>query len=77
LPIVAPVRGEAFRHAGSDALLVALTYFWNWTGFPVATFPAGIGSTSGLPVSASLVARGGQDWDLLALGSALEIQLGS
>jgi aspartyl-tRNA(Asn)/glutamyl-tRNA(Gln) amidotransferase subunit A len=77
LPIVAPVRGEAFQHAGSDALLVALTYFWNWTGFPVATLPAGIGSASGLPVSASLIARGGEDWELLALGSELEIQLGS
>jgi len=77
LPIVAPARGDGYEHAGSDALLVALTYFWNWTGFPVATFPAGIGTASGLPVSASLIGRGGQDWDLLALGSELETRLES
>ena len=77
LPIVAPRRGDGYEHAGSDALLISLTYFWDWTGFPVATLPAGLGSATGLPVSASLIGRGGQDWDLLALGAELEARLGA
>ena len=72
LPIVAPPRGDGYETAGSDAVLISLTHFWDWTGFPVVAFPAGAGSVSGLPVSASLIGRGGQDWDLLALGSELE-----
>ena len=72
LPIVAPPRGDGYETAGSDVVLISLTHFWDWTGFPVVSFPAGTGSVSGLPVSASLVGRGGQDWELLALGSELE-----
>ena len=72
LPIVAPPRGDGYDAAGSDVMLISLTHFWDWTGFPVVAFPAGTGSVSGLPVSASLIGRGGQDWELLALGSELE-----
>ena len=77
LPIVAPPRGDGYDSAGSDAVLISLTHFWNWTGFPVVTFPTGVGSMTGLPVSASLIGRGGQDWNLLALGGALEAQFRS
>jgi aspartyl-tRNA(Asn)/glutamyl-tRNA(Gln) amidotransferase subunit A len=72
LPIVAPLRGDGYDTAGSDVVLISLTYFWDWTGYPVVTFPAGAGSATGLPVSASLIGRAGQDWELLAMGGELE-----
>src|SRR4029079_9260272 len=39
LRIVAPPRGDGYDSAGSDELLISLTHFWDWTGFPVVTFP--------------------------------------
>ena len=56
---------------------VALTYLWDWTGFPVAALPAGLGATSGLPVGVSLIGPTGADWDLLAAGAALQSRLGA
>lgn len=73
---VAPPRGWGYDHAFADAMLIELTHYWNWTGFPVVAFPAGIGTASGLPVSASLIGRVGSDASLLALGMALQRELG-
>jgi aspartyl-tRNA(Asn)/glutamyl-tRNA(Gln) amidotransferase subunit A len=76
IPIVAPLRGDGYDHAGTDYALISLTHLWDWTGFPVAALPAGVGSASGLPVGVSLVGRAGSDWELLALGAALQTELG-
>ncbi len=62
--------------AGSDAALVALTHYWNWTGLPVVALPAGVGTRSRLPVGLSLIGPPGADRALLTLGSALQDELG-
>jgi aspartyl-tRNA(Asn)/glutamyl-tRNA(Gln) amidotransferase subunit A len=76
VPVVAWERGGGYERAGSDAELIALTHYWNWTGFPVVALPAGVGSRSGLPVGVSLVGGTGTDWDLLGLGIAMQAELG-
>jgi Asp-tRNA(Asn)/Glu-tRNA(Gln) amidotransferase A subunit family amidase len=75
IPVVAPLRGDGYEHAGSDYALVSLTHLWDWTGFPVVALPAGVGR-SRLPVGVSLIGRAGSDWELLALGEALQAELG-
>lgn len=75
IPVVAPLRGEGYDHAGTDYALISLTHFWDWTGFPVAALPAGVGA-SGLPVGVSLIGRAASDWELLALGAGLQEWLG-
>jgi aspartyl-tRNA(Asn)/glutamyl-tRNA(Gln) amidotransferase subunit A len=74
--VVAPPRGDGYERAGSDYALIALTHFWNWTGFPVVSLPSGLGRSSGLPTSVSLIGRAGSDADLLAAGIALQAELG-
>jgi len=76
IPVVAPPRGDGYEHAGSDYVLVSLTEFWNWVGFPVAALPSGVGSASGLPVGVSLIGRAASDWELLALAIELQNELG-
>jgi aspartyl-tRNA(Asn)/glutamyl-tRNA(Gln) amidotransferase subunit A len=76
IPVVAPLRGDGYDHAGTDYALISLTHFWDWTGFPVAALPAGVGAASGLPVSVSLIGRAASDWELLALGVELQELLG-
>ena len=76
IPRVAPVRGDGYDHAGTDYALISLTHLWDWTGFPVAALPAGVGSRSGLPVGVSLIGPAGSDWELLSLGEALQAELG-
>jgi aspartyl-tRNA(Asn)/glutamyl-tRNA(Gln) amidotransferase subunit A len=75
-PCVAPLRGDGYDHAGSDAALISLTYYWDWTGFPVAALPAAVGTRSGLPVGVSLIGPAGSDWDLLDMGMQLQGELG-
>jgi Asp-tRNA(Asn)/Glu-tRNA(Gln) amidotransferase A subunit family amidase len=75
IPVVAPPRGDGYDHWGTDFVLISLTHLWDWTGFPVVALPAGVGR-SGLPVGVSLIGRAGSDWDLLALGEALQGELG-
>ena len=74
--VVAPLRGRGYDHAGSDVALLTQTYYWNWTGFPVVALPSGVGAATGLPVSVSLIGPAGSDWELLALGTALQEELG-
>jgi aspartyl-tRNA(Asn)/glutamyl-tRNA(Gln) amidotransferase subunit A len=76
IPVVAPERGRGYESAGSDYVLISLTSFWDWTGFPVVSLPAAVGATSGLPVSVSLVGAGASDWQLLDLGIELQALLG-
>ena len=76
VPVVAPLRGPGYDHAGTDVALISLTHYWNWTGFPVVALPSGVGAASGLPVSVSLIGPAGADWELLALGTALQEELG-
>jgi aspartyl-tRNA(Asn)/glutamyl-tRNA(Gln) amidotransferase subunit A len=76
LPIVAPVRGRGYDEPFGDVHDLSLTYYWDWTGFPVVTLPSGVGSRSGLPVSVSLIGAPGADWDLLAWGAELQEKIG-
>ena len=76
VPVVAPLRGDGYDHAGTDFELIALTHYWDWTGFPAAALPTGVGSRSGLPVGISLIGAAGTDWELLSIGSALQAELG-
>jgi aspartyl-tRNA(Asn)/glutamyl-tRNA(Gln) amidotransferase subunit A len=77
VPIVARPRGDGYAEAFTDVAEISLTHYWSWTGLPVVTLPAGVGSRSGLPVSVSLVGPPHADWDLLAAGAALEAGLGT
>ena len=72
VPVTAPLRGKGYDHAGNDADLVSLTYFWDWTGFPVVSLPAGVGRRSQLPVGVSLVGTTGADAGVLAISIALQ-----
>jgi aspartyl-tRNA(Asn)/glutamyl-tRNA(Gln) amidotransferase subunit A len=74
--VTAPIRGDGYEHAGTDAVLVALTHYWDWTGFPVVALPSGVGASSGLPVSVSLIGPPGRDWELLQIGVDLQERLG-
>jgi aspartyl-tRNA(Asn)/glutamyl-tRNA(Gln) amidotransferase subunit A len=76
LPIVAGPRGRGYDEAFTDLAEISLTYYWNWTGFPVVSFPSGVGRRSGLPTSVSLIGPAGTDWDMLAAGQALQTELG-
>ena len=69
------MRGDGYEHAGSDYALISLTHLWDWTGFPVAALPAGVGR-GGLPVGVSLIGPAGSDWELLRLGVGLQQELG-
>jgi Asp-tRNA(Asn)/Glu-tRNA(Gln) amidotransferase A subunit family amidase len=51
---------------------VSLTSLWNWTGFPVVSFAAGLGRHSGLPTGVSLIGVPGADQAVAAAGVALE-----
>ena len=72
IPMVAPVRGEGYEHAGSDYEMISLTHLWNWTGFPVVALPAGVGPSTQLPVGVSLIGPAASDRRLLALGEQLQ-----
>jgi aspartyl-tRNA(Asn)/glutamyl-tRNA(Gln) amidotransferase subunit A len=77
VPIVARSRGHGYDEAFTDVAEISLTHYWNWAGFPVVTLPSGVGARSGLPVSISLVGPPHADWDLLAAGAALQVELGT
>jgi aspartyl-tRNA(Asn)/glutamyl-tRNA(Gln) amidotransferase subunit A len=77
LPIVARRRGGGYDAPFTDVAEISLTHYWNWTGFPVVALPSGVGRRNGLPTSVSLVGPPGSDWDLLAAGSALQVELGT
>ncbi len=76
VPDVAWLRGPGYDVAGSDVALISLTHHWDWTGQPAVALPAGLGATSGLPVSVSLIGPAGSDFELLALGAGLQAELG-
>jgi aspartyl-tRNA(Asn)/glutamyl-tRNA(Gln) amidotransferase subunit A len=76
IPVVAPLRGDGYEHAGSDYVLISLTHLWDWVGFPVAALPSGVGRETGLPVGISLVGAAGTDWDVLGLAITLQRELG-
>jgi aspartyl-tRNA(Asn)/glutamyl-tRNA(Gln) amidotransferase subunit A len=77
IPIVAPLRGRGYEEPFGDLDDLSLTYYWDWTGFPVVSLPTGVGSRSGLPTSVSLIGRPGAEWDLLSWGAALQDELGT
>jgi aspartyl-tRNA(Asn)/glutamyl-tRNA(Gln) amidotransferase subunit A len=78
VPIVAPKRGHGydvfFTDEGAD--YIRFTHYWDWTGFPAAALPSGVGSRSGLPVGVSLIGAGGAEWRVLGLGIELQDALG-
>lgn len=77
IPVVAPARGDGYERAGSDYMMIVFTHFWNWSGFPVVALPSGLGRSSGLPVSVSLIGRPADDAAVLELGIALQDVLGT
>jgi aspartyl-tRNA(Asn)/glutamyl-tRNA(Gln) amidotransferase subunit A len=77
IPIVAPVRGRGYDEPFGDLDDLSLTHYWDWTGFPVASLPSGVGKRSRLPTSVSLIGAPGADWDVLAWGTALQAELGT
>jgi aspartyl-tRNA(Asn)/glutamyl-tRNA(Gln) amidotransferase subunit A len=78
VPIVAPLRGHGYDEFFTEEAVdyLRFTHTWDWTGFPVAALPAGVGSRSGLPVGVSLIGGTGADWQVLALGIDLQETLG-
>ena len=76
VPVVAWERGDGYDHWGTDAELISLTSYWNWTGLPVVALPSGVGSRSGLPVGVSLIGPEEGDWDLIGMGMALQREIG-
>jgi aspartyl-tRNA(Asn)/glutamyl-tRNA(Gln) amidotransferase subunit A len=75
VPLTARRRGDGYdsgRLGGEADPLIALTYTWNMTGFPVAALPAGLGARSGMPVGVSLIAPRGREAELLEL--AIDLQ---
>jgi Asp-tRNA(Asn)/Glu-tRNA(Gln) amidotransferase A subunit family amidase len=75
VPIVAHARGTGYDAPFTDVAEISLTHYWDWTGFPVAALPSGVGRRSGLPVGVSLVGPSGSGWDMLAAGIALQAEL--
>lgn len=59
-----------------DREVIALTAFWNWTGFPAVALPAGPGAGTGLPTSVSLIGSAGTDATVLQIGIDLQERLG-
>jgi aspartyl-tRNA(Asn)/glutamyl-tRNA(Gln) amidotransferase subunit A len=75
VPLTAPLRGHGYDsgHLGGEGdPLIALTSTWNFTGFPVVTFPAGLGARSALPVGVSLI--GPPDAEPLLVQTAIDLQ---
>lgn len=73
---VAPLRGAGYQQFGTQLPLGRLAYYWNWVGFPVVSFPAGVGRLTGLPVGVSLIGPRGTDFDLLRAAMTLQSALG-
>ena len=71
------ICGHIYDEAFGDIDDLSLTYYWDWTGFPVVALPSGVGTLSGLPTSVSLIGAPGADWDVLAWGTALQAELGT
>ncbi|HVW42817.1 MAG TPA: amidase [Amycolatopsis sp.] len=71
-PIPAPVRGRRGDAHPERYRLLEFTSWWNYTGNPVVALPSGIGGTSRLPVSASLIGRRRGDRDVLQLAVDLQ-----
>jgi aspartyl-tRNA(Asn)/glutamyl-tRNA(Gln) amidotransferase subunit A len=75
VPLTARPRGDGYDpgHLGGEGdPLIALTATWNFTGFPVATLPAGLGGESGLPVGVSLIAP--HDAEPVIVQAAIDLQ---
>jgi aspartyl-tRNA(Asn)/glutamyl-tRNA(Gln) amidotransferase subunit A len=75
VPLTARPRGDGYDpgHLGGEGdPLIALTATWNFTGFPVATLPAGLGGESGLPVGVSLIAP--HDAEPVVVQAAIDLQ---
>jgi aspartyl-tRNA(Asn)/glutamyl-tRNA(Gln) amidotransferase subunit A len=75
VPMTAHTRGDGYDpgHLGGEGdPLIALTALWNFTGFPVATLPAGLGRDSGMPVGVSLIAP--HDAEPLIVQAAIDLQ---
>ena len=77
VPMTAQPRGHGYdsgRLGGQADPLIGFTAAWNFTGFPVAALPAGLGSRTGLPVGVSVVAPRGAE--ALVTQVAIDLQAG-
>ncbi len=73
---VAPTRGGGYAKFGTQLRLGLMSHYWNWVGFPVVSFPMGVGGRSGLPVSVSLIGPSGTDIELLRAAMTIQSALG-
>jgi Asp-tRNA(Asn)/Glu-tRNA(Gln) amidotransferase A subunit family amidase len=56
--------------------MTIFTALWNLTGFPVVALPAGLGSSTGLPVGVSIAAPRGREAVVTQIGIDLQSLLG-
>ena len=73
VPMLAPARGDGYQR-GDPAIagIIPFTALWNATGFPVVSFPSGLGPRSGLPVGVSLIAP--PHADAVAIRAGVDVQ---
>ena len=73
VPMLAPARGDGYQR-GDPAIagIIPFTALWNATGFPVVSFPAGLGPRSGRPVGVSLIAP--PHADAVAIRAGVDVQ---
>lgn len=64
-------RGGALRQAWKAQPMIAYTAFWNVTGHPAASLPAGV-ADDGLPLAVQLVGRRSDETTLLSLAAQVE-----
>ena len=65
-------RGGALRQAWNAQPMIAYTSFWNVTGHPAASLPAGV-ADDGLPLAVQLVGRRSDETTLLSLAAQVEL----
>jgi aspartyl-tRNA(Asn)/glutamyl-tRNA(Gln) amidotransferase subunit A len=77
--LTAHMRGNGYAAesvGGAEDQMTIFTALWNLTGFPVVALPAGLGSSTGLPVGVSIAAPRGREAVVTQIGIDLQSLLG-
>lgn len=74
VPYLSQARGNGYEPSSVTGTLRSVSFArqWNLTGYPVVALPAGLGDSSKLPVSISLIAKGGGERNLIQI--AIDLQ---
>jgi|SRR5690625_430762 len=70
-----PRRGHGYdpdQAVGGEDPMTYFTALWNYTGFPAITLPTHLGSSTGLPMSISLISAPGYEDQAVGIGLALQ-----